>query len=57
LAVLSVWIDKGMSVNLTKTYEITMTKLSVEFVNLETTKPFVERRAALNNVKNMVSLH
>jgi ankyrin repeat protein len=46
-------LDKGMSDNLTDTDVFTALYISVGCGNLEAKKSFVERRAVLNNSKNM----
>jgi len=41
------WMDKRMSVEKTKAYDITTTMVSAKFDNLEATKPFFSKEVLL----------
>jgi len=41
------WMDKTMSVEMTKAYDITTTMVSAEVDNLEETKPFFSKYVLL----------
>jgi len=55
--ILKLLVDKGMSVNLTNKYGRTPLHFSAELGDLETTKFWVERGAAINSTKNILTSH
>jgi ankyrin repeat protein len=50
--IIKLLLDKGMSVNLTKTDEFTPLHISAQFGHLEATKILVERGSALHYTNN-----
>jgi ankyrin repeat protein len=53
---IKLFLDKGISIIFTATDDSAPLHVSVGCGNLEQTKFFIEKRAALNNTKNMASL-